>query len=230
MMDQYVITDGTRYISKNKNNVYVPDYDISKALVTSKANAEKIFYNSLAKPLRKVFRLAKRELPMIENQEIKEGKLKEITTEQTPKPEKIGEIKVDAPKETVSTKYTKHQDTHCGFTSEATGDIIKMVSMFKFAPAKKAELTENLNKVEREIVDIYHYIEFKSLNACDGYAAYKMLKDRLVERRKIKNELKVTDILAKGVFTTADIEEIENIIESFDKNKYRPRALNDLFT
>ena len=50
MMDQYVITDGTRYISKNKNNVYVPDYDISKALVTSKANAEKIFYNSLAKP------------------------------------------------------------------------------------------------------------------------------------------------------------------------------------
>lgn len=229
-MDQYVITDGARYISKNKNNVYVPDYDISKALVTSKANAEKIFYNSLAKPLRKVFRLAKRELPMIENQEIKDGKLKEVATEKVSIPEKIDEIKVDAPKETVSTKYTKHQDTHCGFNPEMTGEITKMVSMFKFAPAKKVELTDHLNRVEREIVDIYHYIEFKSLNACDGYVAYKMLRDRLVARRKIKNELKVAEILAKGVFTTADIVEIENIIESFDKNKYRPRALNGLFT
>jgi len=47
----------------------------------------------------------------------------------------------------------------------------------------------SLSDIDKEINDIYHYIEFSDLDAYRGWKAYKMLKDKLNERRKIKDSL-----------------------------------------
>lgn len=232
MVDKYVITDGIRYIAKNKAGSYVPEHDASKALILSKGDAEKIYYNNLAKPLRKVFRLSKDAVPTIKSSEgtkIEDTAIEDKKVIECKPDIKTTEaiIKQDVSKKEI--KYTKHYDTKCGLDDELTTQIVQVVEIFKSAATKKADLQSKLDKVEKEIVDINHYIEFKSLNACDGYNAYRMLRDRLTKRRKLKNELKVAEILAKGIFTTSDITDIEKVISSFDKNQYRPRVLSDLF-
>lgn len=53
------------------------------------------------------------------------------------------------------------------------------------------ELSKKLSQLDKYIVDAYHYIEVSNLNAAQGYKAYKRLKEVLVARRKVKNELAV---------------------------------------
>jgi hypothetical protein len=49
-------------------------------------------------------------------------------------------------------------------------------------------ISKQLKEVELEIEDLYHYIEFGTFNAAQGYKAYKMVKERLIKRRELKDE------------------------------------------
>lgn len=51
-------------------------------------------------------------------------------------------------------------------------------------------LQKELAKVEAELCDIEHAIEFFNYNASDGYKMYKMLHDCRVRRREIKDDLR----------------------------------------
>lgn len=74
-----------------------------------------------------------------------------------------------------------------------------------------------------------HYIEFCNLNAAQCYKAYKMIKDRRIKRRSIKNELQVVDIiLSKKISDTAS-DEIQKAIAGMDKRTYEPRVMTELF-
>lgn len=57
--------------------------------------------------------------------------------------------------------------------------------------AYKDNLISSLSKSDQKITDIYHYIEFHPLNACQGYQMSKLLQDTLKERREIKNEIEI---------------------------------------
>lgn len=52
---------------------------------------------------------------------------------------------------------------------------------------------EKLIKVDQEIQDLLHFMEFTSLNASDGYKYYKQLQTARQTRRKIKNELELLE-------------------------------------
>lgn len=94
---------------------------------------------------------------------------------------------------------------------------------------RKDELVQQLSKVDQELSDVNHYIEFCNLNAAQGYKAYKMIKDRRIKRRSIKNELQVVDIiLSKKICETAT-DEIQKAIAGMDQRTYEPRVLNELF-
>ena len=58
-MSKYVITDGKRWIMKDSKGRYVPTSCGSFALEFSKRQADTIFLNQLAKPLRSCFRVEK---------------------------------------------------------------------------------------------------------------------------------------------------------------------------
>lgn len=94
---------------------------------------------------------------------------------------------------------------------------------------RKDELLSQLSKVDQELSDINHYIEFCNLNAAQGYKAYKMIKERRIKRRSIKNELEVLSIiLGKKISDTAS-DEIQKAIAGMDKRTYEPRVMTELF-
>ncbi len=94
---------------------------------------------------------------------------------------------------------------------------------------RKQALIEELRTVSAELCDIEHYIEFTSLNASGGYRAYRMLKERLLRRRQIKDEL-----LCISIFLRAEPRNILNgnltrQIAGLGTREYGPRVLTELF-
>ena len=90
-------------------------------------------------------------------------------------------------------------------------------------------MLSQLSKIDQELSDIDHYIEFVNLNAAQGYKAYRMIKDRRIIRRSIKNELDVLNIILGKKISETATDEIQKAIYGMDKRTYEPRVLNELF-
>lgn len=52
--------------------------------------------------------------------------------------------------------------------------------------AYRIELIHELSVADQKITDIYHYIEFHPLNACQGYKMAKLLQDTLRNVEKLR--------------------------------------------
>lgn len=95
--------------------------------------------------------------------------------------------------------------------------------------AYKDNLISALSQSDQKITDIYHYIEFHPLNACQGYKISKLLQDTLKERREIKNEIEIL-----GEINGFNLKSIKNgklttTIQNRKQKKYKPRVLKELF-
>jgi dGTP triphosphohydrolase len=92
------------------------------------------------------------------------------------------------------------------------------------------ELAEEQSKFDGQVTDIEHYIEFNAgkLNACSGYKAYKLLQDVLVQRRKVKDELQIIQVV-RDRMNAEDIANIEQKIKELEARIYKPRELTYLF-
>lgn len=79
--------------------------------------------------------------------------------------------------------------------SESTERLIAAASALSelVSSDRKKELSSQLSALDKRLVDAYHYIEVSNLNAAKGYQAYRALREILVERRKVKNELTVVN-------------------------------------
>lgn len=200
-MTKYVITDGSRWI-QYKNGKYVPTSCPTFADEFSQKQAKSVYDNQLPKALKKQFRL-----------------------------EKCYEDK-----NTIGIKQCTEKDvftTERVMMSENIQKWINKVSdlngLAKEAKERRAVLWEELSKVDKELCDINHYIEFCNLNAAQGYKAYKMIKERRILRRTIKNELDVLNtILGKKISETAT-DEIMKAVKGMDKRMYEPRVMQELF-
>lgn len=200
-MANYVITDGTRWIMKDRNGKYVPTSCESFADIFSKKQAENIQKCSLAKALRGVFYVEKmsEEVP---------AQVKPVTDKDI---EETGKVMVSE-----DIKY---------WLDKATD----MSNIANEAINRKRKLCQELSLVDKELCDILHYIEFCNLNAAQGYKAYKMVKERRILRRKIKDEISILDsILGQKVLQTAK-NAIQKTAENMDKRTYEPRVLKELF-
>lgn len=200
-MAQYVITDGTRWIMRDRKGKYVPTSCEVLADVYSNKQANSIFQNSLSKALKSCFHLQKIDKPPELVKQITQEEVKENT--ETPSRSENIQYWVD-----------KVSDLN-GLASEALH--------------RKDILLNQLSKVDQELSDINHYIEFCNLNAAQGYKAYKMIKDRRIIRRSIKNELDVLNIILGKKISETATDEIHKAITGMDNRKYEPRVLNELF-
>lgn len=91
------------------------------------------------------------------------------------------------------------------------------------------KLEENLSEIDMCIVDIEHYIENSNLNAADGYKAYRMLKDKRMVRRKIKNEMEILDLIRANPILDKVVEDINNKMDEINNRPYKPRIMTELF-
>lgn len=200
-MAQYVITDGTRWIMRDRHGRYVPTSCEALADVFSNKQATGIFQSNLSKALKSVFRVQKIDEPSKLIKQISQETAQENT-------------------ESVSTaeniqRWINKIDGLNGLATEALH--------------RKDELVQQLSKVDQELSDVNHYIEFCNLNAAQGYKAYKMIKDRRIKRRSIKNELQVVDIILSKKISETATDEIQKAIAGMDQRTYEPRVLNELF-
>ena len=200
-MAQYVITDGTRWIMRDKHGRYVPTSCEALADVFSNKQATGIFQSNLSKALKSVFRVQKIDEPSKLIKQISQETARK-NTERVSTDENIK-------------RWIDKIDGLNGLATEALH--------------RKDELVQQLSKVDQELSDVNHYIEFCNLNAAQGYKAYKMIKDRRIKRRSIKNELQVVDIILSKKISETATDEIQKAIAGMDQRTYEPRVLNELF-
>ena len=200
-MAQYVITDGTRWIMRDKHGRYVPTSCEALADVFSNKQATGIFQSNLSKALKSVFRVQKIDEPskLIKqiSQETAQKNTERVSTDENIK------------------RWIDKIDGLNGLATEALH--------------RKDNLLSQLSKIDQELSDIDHYIEFVNLNAAQGYKAYRMIKDRRIIRRSIKNELDVLNIILGKKISETATDEIQKAIYGMDKRTYEPRVLNELF-
>lgn len=199
-MAEYIITDGTRFIRRDHKGRYMPVSNESLADTFSKTTADKIFSNSLPKALRTIFRVEKYDTPPKD--------VKQATKEDMQSVEKVMVT------ENIQKWLDKISDLN-GLAQDATN--------------RKEELNRQLSEVDKEICDCMHYIEFCNLNAAQGYKAYRMLKERRIRRRTIKNELAVLDIILGKRISESITDEILRQVQGLDGRTYEPRVLKELF-
>ena len=205
-MNGYVITDPkkTIFVCKDTSGSYSLTTDKAKALIwDSQPAAETVFKSNLSKLIKS------------KGVTVKSVALQMVCTEQpAPQKQEVVEVKPEPKPEFGSSKY--------------------IISVFSETVAKlncrHQALVEQESKYDRQKTDIEHYIEFNAgkLNACDGYKAYKLLQDILLERRKIKDEISIINVV-RDRMEAEDIANIEKKVEELETRKYEPRELTYLF-
>lgn len=201
VLAQYVITDGTRWIMRDRNKKYVPTSNEALADIFGNKEANSVYQNNLSKALKSVFHVEKIDKPP--------ALIKQISHE---------EVKSNTETVSVAANIQYWLDKVSGLNGLAAEAL-----------HRKEELINQLSEVDKELCDINHYIEFCNLNAAQGYKAYKMIKDRRMKRRSIKNELDVLNMILGKKLSESVTNEITNAVLGMDKRIYEPRVLNELF-
>ena len=200
-MSQYVITDGTRWIMRDRRGKYVPTSCEALADVFGNKEANSVYQNNLSKALKSVFHIQKIDTPPKLIKQITHAEVQENT-------------------ETVSVAENIQY-----WVDKVSG----LNGLASEALHRKEELINQLSEVDKELCDINHYIEFCNLNAAQGYKAYKMIKDRRIKRRSIKNELDILGVILGKKISDSVTDELQKMVDGLDSRKYEPRVMNELF-
>ena len=205
-MTGYVITDANKtiWVHQDSNGAYSLTTDKNKAVIfDSKVVADSVFKSNLSKLIKSKGVL------------VKSVNLQIAGADQQPISTKV--IAAESP--------SAHHDF---------GSSKYIISVLSEAVAKlnvrHQELVDQESKYDCKKTDIEHYIEFNAgkLNACDGYKAYKLLQDTLLERRKIKDELQIIQVV-RDRMNAEDIANVEQKIKELEARTYKPRELTYLF-
>lgn len=206
-MNGYVIADvnKTVWVHQDANGSYSLTTDKAKALIfDSKPAADMVFKCNLSKLIKSKNVAVHAVTLQIAGADIQNKKDKIVADDITHEQSEFG-----------SSKY--------------------IVSILSDAVAKlncrHMALVEEQSKYDRQITDVEHYIEFNAgkLNACDGYKAYKLLQDVLVERRKVKDELQILQVVKDKMALPDDLVNIDARVQEMESRKYEPREFKYLF-
>ena len=91
-------------------------------------------------------------------------------------------------------------------------------------------LKRDLEIVEKEIIDIYHAMEFYDLSASKGYKIYKMMQERLQRRREIKDDLEKIKIMMGIHIEKESVDNAKQKIDNMNQRHYIPRVMIELFS
>lgn len=201
-MTKYVIAnpDKTVWVYQSKGS-YTLTTDKARALIfDSKPAAEAVFKSNLSKLIKSKGVTVQTVGVQIEGTEIKSEE-KVATVPSPPQPTESSKYIISVLSEAVAKLNVRHQ-----------------------------ELVDKESKYDCQKTDIEHYIEFNAgkLNACDGYKAYKLLQDVLLERRKVKDELQIIQVV-RDRMNAEDIANVEVKIKELEARTYKPRELTYLF-
>lgn len=85
-------------------------------------------------------------------------------------------------------------------------------------------LNKRLSQIDLEITDIYHFIELEKVSVTKWVKIYKLLREKLIERAKIKSEIRTTSVMINIFDKEFNREEIMQSVQSVQYEAYRPRT------
>ena len=100
---------------------------------------------------------------------------------------------------------------------------------FKSILESKDELLRQLSEVDTKISDELHYIEFYKFSASEGYKLCKQLQEFRDERRNIKKNLEIINIIQSQTCSNLALGSTSKAFDSVDNKMYSPRILTGLF-
>lgn len=103
-----------------------------------------------------------------------------------------------------------------------------LLENLQFIICYESDLRAELSKLDLQVSDLLHYIEFHKFSAAEGYKLSKNLQIILSQRRELKNKIESICII-KNCSDISDGTLIKRL-GKIDKKKYKPRILNDLFS
>ena len=137
---------------------------------------------------------------------------------------------IAAPKQIpAENKSEPHPEAPIEATDEQTVDFMEIfngvASLNNCKSGCLTKLNGELSRLNEEITDIEHYIEFSRLNVSDAYRAYKMLRDTLQERRQVKDTIRVV----KELYDNCNVDKLADVKSELENRVYIPRRLSGLF-
>jgi hypothetical protein len=127
------------------------------------------------------------------------------------------------------------QQPHHSTNNAEIGSSKYIVSVLSDAVDKlndrRTVLVDELSKYDRQRSDVEHYIELNAgkFNACDGYKAFKLLQDVLLERRKVKDELQIVQVALDRIVAPEELAHIDTKVKELEARQYTPREFKYLF-
>lgn len=109
---------------------------------------------------------------------------------------------------------------------ESTDVLSTFASFVDDKRKQKDELARQHSVVEREILDIQHYIEFHDLNAYQGWLVFKLLQQKLRTRRSLKDSIQAIGYIESCPIDTQQIKNAASSINGLSGRKYTPRELD----
>ena len=117
---------------------------------------------------------------------------------------------------------------------EETAKII--LEAIRKLPKEYEDNLKKLDRIEREITDINHYMELVDLNASEGFQAYKDKQRALRERRKLKDDNDELRVLYPFLKSLRDrqsvvekaVQEVRKVKNVRKHRSYRCRVRKDL--
>jgi len=199
------------YLRKDNNGNYVPVKRKELGEVWEQRNkATNILQNCIAKNLRNRYRVVEIEDETLVTQDC-------VAEEYFIKP------KEEEAKRIADIEITDNRlDTFAKKLGEFSEFVIR-------TEERKQQLNRDLSDIDLEITDIHHYIEFGKFNAYQGWLAFNMLRNRLQQRRKIKDELFVLSQFGECAIDSNMINKVKSTIGNQNARKYQPRKLTHLF-
>ena len=195
------MVDGDVYLGKHNNN-YVPIKDKSSAVkFETETMANNIYTSSVPKILRNNYN----------------WKIVEIEDEN------CGSINKSKTTQNANPQYTYIS------TEDLTSVINELSGKFSVLRGNKEWLLERESNLDKQISDVMHWIEFNNFSACEGYKLCKALKNLRLERRRVKNELELINIINMHTCNHIANGNTSKAIEGLDSKQYEPRVLSDLF-
>lgn len=107
--------------------------------------------------------------------------------------------------------------------------ISQLSEAFKIIKGNKEWLLQEESRIDLELSDLYHFIENHTFNASEGYKLCKRIKDLRIERRRIKNEIKIADVVTNHTCNMMANGNTTKALDTIDRGLYQPRILVELF-
>jgi hypothetical protein len=109
-----------------------------------------------------------------------------------------------------------------------------MERVFSELDAYKDRLEQQLDEVQNSLTDISHKIEFpksngKEYNASEMTNLFKLHRDTLRQRRKIKDDLMYLHILSESSIEDFTRGRVMSRVSGMDHREHKPRVLEELF-